>query len=129
MTKKLKPLIEWHDRKLYPYIEEEYQKIANRWSKVSSEKRNISRNEYHNTFDNDTVKFFRRLGGIEKNETMATSMGYVPFRNTSISPDRQTKIVRTVDFKKARKNEETQYALYRKTLERRYQKTKNGFYE
>lgn len=46
----------------------------------------------------DTLKWFRRLGGTETAQKSYTCRGYNITRLTSISPDRQTKIVRTFKF-------------------------------
>ena len=46
----------------------------------------------------DTLKWFRRLGGTETAQRSYTCRGYNVTRLTSTSPDRQTKIVRTFKF-------------------------------
>lgn len=51
---------------------------------------------YYNTFD--AVPFFRSLGGTETVSTTYCVAGYLPYSVTSISPDRQTKIVRSFFF-------------------------------
>lgn len=48
--------------------------------------------------DEDTLRFFRRLGGWERVDRTYTAWGYLPWRCISISPDRQVKIVRLYDY-------------------------------
>ena len=105
MAKKQYGLTKWEDRKIYPLTTKEYKKVGNRWVKVKESKKTISEKQYGYTFDDDTLKFFRRLGGYERNDKTYTKFGYRAYKNTSISPDRKTKIIREVDYKKAEKNE------------------------
>lgn len=56
----------------------------------------ISREQYNNTIN--SCSFFRRLGGSETLTRAYTSRGYLPIQLTSISPDRQTKVIRTFKF-------------------------------
>jgi len=115
-----KPLKSWSDRKIFPLTEERFEKVGSKWVKRSSETKTVSEQYYHNVFDKDTLKFFRSLGGYEKNDITATYKGYVPYKNTSISPDRSVKVVRTVDFRKAKKNSDRQYDIYSKAISRRH---------
>lgn len=47
----------------------------------------------------DTVKWFRRLGGSETVERSYTSAGYLVTKLISTSPDKQNKTVREYSFK------------------------------
>lgn len=47
----------------------------------------------------DTVKWFRRLGGTETVERSYTSAGFLVTKLTSTSPDRKTKVIRQYHFK------------------------------
>lgn len=47
----------------------------------------------------DTLKWFRRLGGSESEKRSYTCAGYVVTKLISTSPDRQTKVVRQFKFK------------------------------
>lgn len=58
----------------------------------SEECRKIPAEWYHNYFD--AIPFFRNLGGSERVEMGYTYAGYLPVLLTSISPDREKKIVR-----------------------------------
>ena len=53
----------------------------------------------------DSVKFFRRLGGSESITNSYTCSGYVGTKLVSISPDRQTKVIREFKFKSINTNE------------------------
>lgn len=46
----------------------------------------------------DSVKFFRRLGGSESITNSYTCNGYVGTKLVSISPDKQTKVIREFKF-------------------------------
>lgn len=59
----------------------------------------IDQGRYNNIFSKETQAFFRKLGGYERASKSYTSAGYIVTRLTSISPDRTTKIVRTVKVK------------------------------
>ena len=59
----------------------------------------IDQETYDNIFSKETQAFFRRLGGYERASKSYTTAGYIVTRLTSISPDKTTKIVRTVRVK------------------------------
>ena len=58
----------------------------------------ITAREYGLTTNDDTQKWFRRLGGSETAVKGYTCDGYKITRLTSTSPDKQTKIVREFKF-------------------------------
>lgn len=58
----------------------------------------ISKRQYKNITNDDTIKFFRRLGGTETVERGYTSQGYLIYKLTSTSPDRQMKTIREFKF-------------------------------
>ena len=59
----------------------------------------IDQEKYNNIFDKETQAFFRRLGGYERASKSYTTAGYIVTRLISISPDKTTKIVRTIKVK------------------------------
>ena len=59
----------------------------------------IDQETYNNIFSKETQTFFRRLGGYERATKTYTRAGHIVTSLTSISPDRTTKIVRTVKVK------------------------------
>ena len=59
----------------------------------------IDQETYNNIFSKETQAFFRRLRGYERTSKSYTTAGYIVTRLTSISPDKITKIVRTVKVK------------------------------
>ena len=67
--------------------------------KESEQKKVITKQQYHNITNDDTIKFFRRLGGGEHVERGYFSCGYGVYRIVSTSPDRQNKTIREFDFK------------------------------
>ena len=66
---------------------------------TETEMTTIDQKEYDNIFSKETQAFFRRLGGYERASKSYTTAGYIVTRLTSISPDKTTKIVRTVKLK------------------------------
>jgi len=65
----------------------------------SKEVTTITDKEYHLITNDDTVKWFRRLGGSESLQRAYTCAGYKVYKLTSTSPDRQNKIIREFKFK------------------------------
>ena len=59
---------------------------------VKVERTEITEEEYKNIIE--SVSFFRNLGGYERITKGYTCEGYIPIRLTSISPNKQTKIIR-----------------------------------
>ena len=59
----------------------------------------VTEKQHHLTTCDDTVKWFRRLGGSETVQRSYTSAGYLVTKLTSLSPDRQTKVIREYKFK------------------------------
>jgi hypothetical protein len=58
----------------------------------------ITSEQYNNMTNQNTLKYFRRLGGTESAIFGYTCNGYKVTKLTSTSPDKQTKIVRTFKF-------------------------------
>ena len=54
----------------------------------------VTEKQHRLTTCDETVKWFRRIGGSETKRMNYTCLGYVCTKLTSISPDRQTKVVR-----------------------------------
>lgn len=59
----------------------------------------ITEKQYNLTTCEDTVKWFRRLGGSESLQRAYTCAGYKVYKLTSKSPDNQTKVIREFKFK------------------------------
>ena len=54
--------------------------------------------QVNKTTNDDTMSFFRRLGGYERLERSYTAYGYLPWILTSISPDKSIKRVREYEY-------------------------------
>lgn len=54
----------------------------------------ITTEEYDNIFS--SINFFKSLGGVERSYKTYTLAGYIPTRLISISPNKETKIVRKI---------------------------------
>ena len=76
----------------------EYKKDGKKWVEVTKEISEISKEQYENITSKDTLCFFRRLGGRETVKKEYTSKGYICTFLSSVSPDKQTKIVREFEF-------------------------------
>ena len=58
----------------------------------------LSEREYNLTTNEDTLKWFRNLGGSESAQRGYTCFGYVIYKLISASPDRQNKTIREYKF-------------------------------
>ena len=58
----------------------------------------ITKEQYNNITNNDTLKWFRRLGGSETAQRGYTCRGYLITKLTSKSPYGDTKVIRTFKF-------------------------------
>ena len=65
----------------------------------SKEVTTITDKEYDLITNDDTVKWFRRLGGSESLQRAYTCAGYKVYKLTSTSPDKQNKTIREFKFK------------------------------
>lgn len=65
----------------------------------SKEVETITDKEYNLITCDNTVKWFRRLGGSESLQRSYTCAGYKVYKLTSTSPDKQNKTVREFKFK------------------------------
>ena len=66
---------------------------------IETEITTIDQEEYDNIFNKKTQAFFKGIGGYERASKSYTTAGYIVTRLTSISPEKTTKIVRTVKVK------------------------------
>lgn len=79
------------------YKKEEKKKTV--YKLVSEETETIDIRKYNNITSDDTIRYFRRLGGTETIQKQYTCIGYVITKLASTSPDKQSKIVRNFKFK------------------------------
>ena len=70
----------------------EYDKVGSRWKETEKTEKETTIEFYYNVFD--TVPFFKNLGGYERVEMEYTIAGYIPTVSTSISPDKEKKVIR-----------------------------------
>ena len=78
-------------------VEKRYYKAGKSWKLSESKEENINKEYYLNIVN--SVKFFRNLGGYERASKSYTTAGYIVTSLISISPDKTTKIVRTIKVK------------------------------
>ena len=64
----------------------------------TAETREIDARQHENITNDETLKWFRRLGGSEHATYGYTSQGYKVVRLSSCNPDRSLKVVREFDF-------------------------------
>lgn len=63
------------------------------WVEVETTEKQVDLAHLKRFTSDDTLKFFRRLGGIERVQRSYTIMGYLPTRVCLISPDKKLKKV------------------------------------
>jgi translation initiation factor 2B subunit (eIF-2B alpha/beta/delta family) len=73
-------------------------KAKTTWNVESIEKELCTESEHNNATSNDTIKFFKRLGGKESVERSYTSVGEVVTKIVSTSPNGQNKTIREYKF-------------------------------
>src|SRR5690606_39220778 len=116
MARKIKPLNIVYHRKTIPMKLEHYEKVGNKWKKVSEEKQMYSESKFKEFFTgknlSDHKRFMRNIGAKEREVYTYTRMGYVPVKFTSTSPDDSQRTVRTIDLRQADKNAKRQQALF-----------------
>lgn len=76
----------------------EYSKEGRSWSLVHTEVIEISESTYRKIIVEDTLKFYRRLGGIERTTRGFTCIGYVVLHLTSINSSKTVKVERNFSF-------------------------------
>ena len=74
--------------------------FKNAYMEVSKEVNDITEREHDLTTNDDTCKWFRRLGGSESKQMAYTYEGYKCVKLTSTSPDKERKTVREFKFNK-----------------------------
>lgn len=92
----------WSDMKNIPMTVTRYEKRGNRWEVVQRRRGLVSEQMHQNGTSPDTLRFFRGIGGYERNDNAYTARGYLPVRNVSINPSRDVKIVREYDLNNMR---------------------------
>jgi hypothetical protein len=75
------------------------QGTKNGWELLESETTDVTSRQHHNATNDDTCKWFRRLGGSETKQMEYTCDGYKCTKLTSTSPDREKKTIREYSFK------------------------------
>ena len=75
----------------------------------SREVKEVTERQHNLCTNNDTVKWFRRIGGKETVQRSYTNAGYLVTKLISTSPDKQTKIVREYEFKTVEKINTTDF--------------------
>ena len=66
---------------------------------VEKDVKEVNEKEYFLTVNDNTIKYFRRLGGKETVTRSYTCAGYKVTKLISTSPDKQIKIIREFSFK------------------------------
>jgi hypothetical protein len=74
------------------------QGTKNGWNIVESETTDVTSQQHHNATNDDTLKWFRRLGGSESKQMSYTCNGYKCTKLTSTSPNKENKTIREYNF-------------------------------
>lgn len=75
------------------------QGFKNAYETLERVTKEITRDQYNKITDEKTIKFFRRLGGSESVTKNYTSLGYIPVKIISTSPDKNEKVIREFEIK------------------------------
>jgi translation initiation factor 2B subunit (eIF-2B alpha/beta/delta family) len=73
-------------------------KAKTTWNVESIEKELCTESEHRNATNDDTIKFFKRLGGKESVTRSYTRVGYVVTKIVSTSPDGENRTIREYKF-------------------------------
>jgi hypothetical protein len=76
-----------------------YIKPLKNWQKRKTETEQITKKQYENIISNDTLNFFRNLGGTERTDKSYTCRGYNVTKLVSICPSKKIKTIRQFKFK------------------------------
>ena len=79
------------NKKIGWLIEIDYEKKGSQWIITEIKTSTINKQNVINIASDDTLKWFRNFGGVERREMGFTQYGYLPRRVTSISPDKTMK--------------------------------------
>ena len=79
------------------YVKKEGTKTV--WIETETETKTITEDQYKNITCDETLQWFRRLGGSETAEKSYTIYDYCITKLTSTSPDKQEKTVRKFKFR------------------------------
>lgn len=74
-------------------------KTKTTYIQVKTETKEINEKEYFLTVNDNTIKYFKRLGGKEIVTRGYTSAGYKVIKLISTSPDKETKVIMEFKFK------------------------------
>lgn len=74
-------------------IEITYEKVKSQWKIADITTSTITRQNVINIASDETLKWFKAIGGSEKREMGFTQYGYLPRKVTSTSPDKTKKHV------------------------------------
>lgn len=107
-----------NSRNQWVLLNTEYIKVGSQWKLKDAYYELASDEMYANVLEKDSLRFFRSLGGYEKNVKRYTSRGYIPVENISINPDRTFKHVREFiepsEWKRDYQWYKTQYPMLKK---------------
>lgn len=109
-------------------IKVEQKKVGSQWKIKKISTRTVTKEYYINSVSDDTIRFFRAIGGSERRTMSFTPYGYIPVETVSTAPDKSERTIRRYYFKdmgssykyalakwKAQQEKEAQIAKKKKT--------------
>lgn len=101
-------------------IDVQYTKVGNQWKIAKINTLTISKENLVNCAGNETMAFFKRIGGTERRDFKYTQYGYIPAKIVSINPDKTMKHV--WEFYYGKEGQSYKYYLAKYKMEKEKQK-------
>lgn len=101
-------------------IDVQYTKVGNQWKIAKINTLTISKENLVNYAGNETMAFFKRIGGTERRDFKYTQYGYIPAKIVSINPDKTMKHV--WEFYYGKEGQSYKYYLAKYKMEKEKQK-------
>ena len=101
-------------------IDVQYTKVGTQWKIAKINTLTISKENLVNYAGNETMAFFKRIGGTERRDFKYTQYGYIPAKIVSINPDKTMKHV--WEFYYGKEGQSYKYDLAKYKMEREKQK-------
>lgn len=101
-------------------IDVQYTKVGNQWKIAKINTLTISKENLVNYAGNETMAFFKRIGGTERRDFKYTQYGYIPAKIVSINRDKTMKHV--WEFYYGKEGQSYKYYLAKYKMEREKQK-------
>lgn len=99
-------------------IEIEQEKVGSQWKTVKVYSSTFTKQNLLNIASDDTLRWFRGIGGYEKRDMTYTPYGYLPSRVTSINPSRDFRHIREFYYSDRGQSYKYHLAKYKAEMEK-----------